>query len=90
MTMAWNLKRLFNLSQQSSPTTDPRPRSRFSVEKTSFGVPAMVRQRPTTVDFGIHPPNRLRSVRSHALRCSAAIAKSDGLLESVNTCYEQD
>ena len=52
----------------------------FSVEKTSFGVPAMVRQRPTTVDFGIHPPNRLRSVRSHALRCSAAIAKSDGLL----------
>ena len=39
VTMAWNLKRLFNLSQQSSPTTDPRPRSRSQSRKRRSGSP---------------------------------------------------
>ena len=39
VTMAWNLKRIFNLSQQSSPTTDPRPRSRSQSRKRRSGSP---------------------------------------------------
>ena len=45
VTMAWNLKRLFNLSQQTSPTTDPGSRSSSQSRKHRSGSP----QRPGNI-----------------------------------------
>ena len=56
VSMAWNLKRLFNLSQQASPTTDPGSRSSSRSKKHRSGclrrpanvesqtIPALIRR----------------------------------------------
>ena len=80
VTMAWNLKRLFNLSQQSSPTTDPRPRSLSQSRKRRSGSPQWSGNVPRQ-SISAFIRRIVFEVSDHTLFvCSAAIAKSDGLL----------
>ena len=70
-----------------SPTTDPRALEPvLSLRKRRSGFPHMVLRnvRRQSISAFIRR-SWLRSVRSHALRCSAAIAKSDRLLGGQGT-----